>query len=109
MELNINACESGEGYQDSVSVMFNQALADLMNSFYQASDISQFYHGRNITNIEDLAHVSSLAETARAAKANLEKLADDYSIDYDEKKLRIVPMHEYVCIVEKDLWERSVA
>ena len=108
MQLRINTepSENDQPYEDAVSLMFKEALVKLFNSFIFARD----YHGVNSASVDDLLDVASLAENARDAKAELDQLVADYSIDYDPKRIKIVSMHDYVCLVESNLWgERHVA
>ena len=109
MEINFKTKtrkDNDQPYAEAVSLRFKIALIDLLNSFYQASNISQFYNGGSSSNIEDLAHVASLAETARTAKAEIDRLVRDYAIVYDSKRIKIAPMHEYVLNTEDRLWGR---
>ena len=108
MELNIHAEESGTDYQDVVSIRFKEALVNLLNSFHQAKGLSKFYQGRVSADFEGLTHAAFIAQKARTAKDVLEQLIVDYSIIPDPK-LKIVPMHDYVCETERELCSRSVA
>jgi len=107
MELNLHGDGSGNDYQEVVRTRFKQALVDLLNSFYQVSHISRAEDRGGSLDISCLAELSSAAEIARTAKTEIDNLTRDYAIVYDPKELRINPMHEYVCLIEKDLWSRE--